>query len=94
MTWIFFRLNEGGEGRQRGYRAVSVICTDKTETLTRHEMVVLAAETPERTYAIKGEGYVPQGAIMPAGNRSRMARAAALCNDAALREHAGHWTWE
>lgn len=74
--------------------SVAVICTDKTGTLTRNEMVVNAAETPEGPFAVSGEGYGPEGAITPAGDLSRLARAAALCNDSALRDQAGHWTVE
>jgi magnesium-transporting ATPase (P-type) len=36
--------------------SVSVICTDKTGTLTRNEMVVAAVETPEGVFAVAGEG--------------------------------------
>jgi calcium-translocating P-type ATPase len=64
--------------------SVSVICTDKTGTLTRNEMVVAAAETAEGIFAIGGEGYAPEGVITPEGDLSRLARAAALCNDASL----------
>ncbi len=74
--------------------SVSVICTDKTGTLTRNEMVVAAAETPAGVFEIAGEGYGPEGAITPAGDLSRLALAAALCNDAALHQRAGHWTVE
>lgn len=74
--------------------SVSVICTDKTGTLTRNEMVVAAAETPEGAFEITGEGYDPQGVIKPTGDLSRLARAAALCNDAALHCRDGHWTVE
>jgi len=71
--------------------SVSVICTDKTGTLTRNEMVVSAAETRDGSFAITGEGYAPNGAISPAGDLSALARAAALCNDAALTCRDGHW---
>lgn len=48
--------------------SVSVISTDKTGTLTRNEMVVAAAETPEGSFTIAGEGYAPLGSITPAGD--------------------------
>jgi len=74
--------------------SVSVICTDKTGTLTRNEMVVAALETPEGAFAVAGEGYAPEGAITPAGDLARLALAAALCNDAALRQRDHDWTVE
>jgi calcium-translocating P-type ATPase len=74
--------------------SVSVICTDKTGTLTRNEMVVAAAETPEGVFEIAGEGYAPEGAITPAGDLSRLACAAVLCNDAALHCREGDWIIE
>ncbi len=74
--------------------SVSVICTDKTGTLTRNEMMVVAAETPEGVFEITGEGYAPQGTISPAADLARLTRAAALCNDAALQHREGQWIVE
>jgi calcium-translocating P-type ATPase len=74
--------------------SVSVICTDKTGTLTRNEMVVTAAETPTGAFQIGGEGYAPEGSVAPSGDLSHLALAGALCNDAALQRKDANWTVE
>ena len=75
--------------------SVSVICTDKTGTLTRNEMTVRTALTTEGRFEVSGAGYRPEGAfeLDGAGRRRRLtrrwcdaARAALLCNDAELRK--------
>jgi calcium-translocating P-type ATPase len=74
--------------------SVSVICTDKTGTLTRNQMVVSAAETPDGSFTVGGDDYAPIGIITPAGNLVLLARAAAQCNDAALTERDASWSVE
>lgn len=83
--------------------AVSVICTDKTGTLTRNEMAVTCVVTHNQLLAVTGEGYAPTGDLMLAGRvipaeesalLRQLGRAAALCNDADLHEHEGDWTVE
>lgn len=83
--------------------SVSVICTDKTGTLTRNEMMVASASTRHRMFTVTGNGYAPVGTIQPEDRDSassqenlltEIARAAALCNDAVLREHQGAWIVE
>lgn len=73
--------------------AVSVICTDKTGTLTRNEMMVTSLAAAEHLYSVSGNGYAPEGAIQLSDADVHpdehailveFARAAALCNDAAL----------
>lgn len=75
--------------------AVSVICTDKTGTLTRNEMAVVTVMTPGGVFTVGGEGYAPSGAISPPSDRlSGIALAAWLCNDAELHKRDGAWVVE
>ncbi|QQK80579.1 cation-transporting P-type ATPase [Salicibibacter cibi] len=43
--------------------SVSVICSDKTGTLTKNEMTVTSVVTADREYNVSGTGYVPMGTI-------------------------------
>ena len=80
--------------------SVSVICTDKTGTLTRNEMMVASVVTGRHRFALEGDGYAPAGALSLAGKPvapqdypvlDELARAATLCNDAALCSKNGAW---
>ena len=83
--------------------SVSVICTDKTGTLTRNEMTVSTVAAAGHRFAIDGVGYEPVGAfrldaadIDPTDHAplSALLRAALLCNDATLSDTPGGWRVE
>ncbi len=77
----------------------SVICTDKTGTLTKDEMTVEAAETPQNSYAFTGSGYEPAGKILqnqkevkePKEDLQKLLLAGVLCNDAELYDENETW---
>lgn len=78
--------------------AVSVICSDKTGTLTRNEMQVTELRLGPRTMTVSGQGYDPAGIIQdgageaaPSAALSSLLLGCALCNDSQLTEAGGRW---
>lgn len=83
--------------------SVSVICTDKTGTLTRNEMMVTALVSSDRQFTVGGSGYAPLGTVRTGDVDANsadypvlleFARAASLCNDAALARSGDEWRVE
>jgi magnesium-transporting ATPase (P-type) len=84
--------------------ATTVICTDKTGTLTRNEMTVRSLWLPDgRSVSVQGSGYAPSGELLEGGARVAeldsglrgLLEAGVLCNDAQLvppRHVDGDWS--
>ncbi|MET8582354.1 cation-transporting P-type ATPase [Streptomyces collinus] len=73
--------------------STSVICTDKTGTLTQAEMTVVQLWADGATHAVTGVGYAPAGAITDAPPVRELLRAAALCSNARLVRTTGRDAW-
>src|SRR6056297_1089567 len=80
--------------------SVSVICTDKTGTLTRNEMMAASLATAGQVFSVSRDGYAPEGELRLGQENAtgddheiltEFARAAALCNDARLRAAEDGW---
>lgn len=81
--------------------SASVICSDKTGTLTRNEMTIVRVVTRSGEFEVTGTGYAPEGELLADGQTidEGALRAEArivlsggsLANDASLREEDGGW---
>ena len=78
----------------------SVICSDKTGTLTKGEMTVQRIYVNDRALKVTGVGYEPKGEFLfedkkldPTSEKvlHTLLKAATLCNDAKLGKEEGRW---
>jgi Ca2+-transporting ATPase len=79
--------------------STSVICSDKTGTLTKDEMTVRRLYVSGHMIEVTGTGYEPQGTFSTNGSGapaslSMLLRAAALASDARVEQKNGAGTWE
>lgn len=80
--------------------STTVICTDKTGTLTQNQMTVVEVFSGSRLYQLTGVGYDPVGEIMQEDAKVEVSRHSALgevllagmlCNDSQLRQDEDGW---
>ena len=73
----------------------TVICSDKTGTLTKGEMTVRRLYAAGRIVEVSGVGYAPEGSLSPAPSDQAthwLLRGGLLCSDAVLVEMEGRWS--
>ena len=73
--------------------SVTVICSDKTGTLTKNEMTVQQLVLAGQVLDVPGAGYAPAGPLPPTAHAALapLLDVAALCNDASVLERDGQW---
>jgi magnesium-transporting ATPase (P-type) len=85
--------------------STTVICSDKTGTLTENQMTVVAITTASAEYIVQGTGYRPEGDILRRSSADASSpvhvghdvalhetlRAGVLCSTASVRQVDGYW---
>ena len=78
--------------------ATTVICSDKTGTLTKDEMTIRRIAVGGRVYEVTGSGYVPEGQFLVDGKQREpdeplleLLQGGVLCSDARLIKDGAEW---
>jgi magnesium-transporting ATPase (P-type) len=79
--------------------SATVVCSDKTGTLTENQMTVSELLVGHRAVEVTGGGYLPEGRLLANGQPAPIAGAlrelvvaGVLCNDASLQRVHGGWS--
>ena len=82
--------------------STTVVCSDKTGTLTENQMTVREVWTADAGFSVSGDGYAPYGSVEARAGQDVTAEtsealrwclmAGGLCNDAALAQDGDEWS--